>query len=587
MLSRSFLAAVIGFGLLSPTASHADEAIDYLSEDAFLVIRFASPNQYLGNFTDLLNGVSQDVADELIPEIEEGLNDFAFLDGDADVLDPESPLCGGLYPIDDGGPPVAMFIKHKGDIAAVHRALLRADADAKITVAKLEHGVVKISRPGSSRNYYIAKRGDLTMYTRNEKVMKKVIDDDMAKKRSYRDEVGKAAITELFAGDVGICFNLPKAVKAFKVDMERARNQLKDAIKSIPDAQLGSASASSTKELMIAGVDFFFQGVYDTKVAVGRANFSSQGATGGFTVNFMDGSATDKIVRANPVGDLANLELLPSNEFVYGATNFNFGNWTKNFIELSVGSLDNNKNAAASVGTLRKSFQSLVGSFSLGRGENTAMQFTIIEQAKDVAAYREAWKSIVEGSSPVELSPFLTQSMSYQSNAETTQDKKVDLVKVKFDVKADTAEGIATSAVLNQLFGGLELNSRITAIENLLLSVTSNDAKELGNQLERFESGEGVLGLEDAYADTRDKLDEEANFIVLANGPRAVISVLNALRKTPIGAFLKQAPINFDVKPPESYAGASIKCSKQELKLKVYVPVSQPRDIVKIFAAGL
>lgn len=587
MLFRSLLTAIVGLGLLSPTSSQADEAIDYVSEDAFVVIRFASPNQYLGNFTDLLNGISEQVADKLVPEITQGLNEFAFLANEADVLDGDASVTGAVYPIEDGGVPVAMFIKHKGDIDAVHRAVLRADADDKIEIEKLEHGFVKISRKGTSRGHYIAKRGELTMYTRNEMVMKKLIADQKAKKPSFRDEIGKAAVAELFAGDVAICLNLPKAVKPFKADMERARNEIKTHIKNIPDAQLGSPAAASLKDLMTAGVDFFFQGIYDTKVAVGRANFSSAGAAGGFTVNFVDGSATDKIMRANPATDLANLGLLPSNEFVYGASNLNFGKWTRNLIELSVGSLNDNKNAAASLVTLQKNFQSLVGSFSLGGENKSQMQFTTIEETEDVAAYRAAWKSLVEGSAPAALAPFLTQSMSYQSNAETIQDRKVDLIKVKFDVKADSAEGFAATTMLNLVFGGMELNSRIAVIENLMLQVTSNDAKQIGQQLERFDSGEGVLGLEDAYADTRDKLDDEANFVVLANGPHAVISVLNMLRKSPIGGFLARAPINFDVKPPKSYAGASIKCAKQELKLKVYVPVSQPRDIVKIFAAGL
>ena len=584
-MPRSFMTLMlVASSFASTQPSQAEEAIDYVSDEAFIAIRFASKNQYIGNFTDLLTNIGQLAVDQMVPELEAGLNEFAFLPNESDVLDPTAPVCGLLFPIKEGGIPVAMFAKPKNEME-FYRAITRAKDGDKIDIMKLDNGFTKVSRGNSSiRRYYVAKRGDLTVYTRNENVMKKLA--AAAKpKRSFRDALGKESAKEFLAGDVAVSFHVPSGVKAFKTEMEMGRNFVKGHIKDIPESDLGVPSAQAMKDVMTAGVDFVFQGIYDAEVAVGRANFSSDGAQGSAFVTFKEGSSTDGIMRFNPATDLSNIELLPAEEPVYATTNLRFGKWSGKIIEALIG-LGDDKGSA--VKALVNNFQSIAGSFAFGNQNHKGLLVTTIEEAKDVAAYRAAWNAIVGTLKDTQITPFLSQSTKLKKEAETLAGKKVDLVTIDFKAKQDTAEGIVAVQVLQFLFDGkMQLEARLLTVENLLVQITSNDKLQSGKQLERFDSGEGVLGLEDSYAETRDKLHEQANVIVMANGARFVSDVLQLLLKTPAGPLLKNAPLRFDVKPPKSYAGASLSMSPRKMALKAFVPVSQPRDITKIFVPGL
>ncbi|MDA1017683.1 MAG: hypothetical protein O3A00_24895 [Planctomycetota bacterium] len=572
--------ALVASSLAANQPARASEAIDHASDEAFIAIRFASRNQYIGNFTDLLTGIGQLAVDQMVPELESGLNDFAFLRNDPDVIDPAAPVCGVLYPIKEGGVPVAMFIKSKND-AELYRSLTGAKEGEKVDIEKLDNGFTKVSRGKNSfRTYFVAKRGELTVYTRNENVMKKLA-AALKPKRSFRDALGKDATKEFLAGDISVSFNVSTGVKAFKSDMEMGRNFVKEQIKNIPESNLGVPSPKSLKEILTAAIDFVFQGIYDAEVAVGRANFSSAGAQGSAYITFKDGSQTDGIMKFNPVGNLGNIELLQSEEPVYIASNLQFGKWTNKIIEATLGLADNNE---ANVEAIANNFKSIAASFAFSNKNHDGLLSATIEDTKDVAAYRAAWNAILGTLKDSEIAPFISQSTTLKKGAETVAGKVVDLVTVDFKVKNDTAEGIATTQVLQFLFGKPQLESRLLAVENLLVQVTSNDKSQTEKLLK---SGEGILGLEDSYAKTRDQLHERANMIVLANGARFVQDALQLALKTPLGPFLKNAPIRFDLKPPKSYAGVSVSMTPGKLAVKAFVPVSQPRDITKIFVPGL
>jgi hypothetical protein len=181
-----------------------------------------------------------------------------------------------------------------------------------------------------------------------------------------------------------------------------------------------------------------------------------------------------------------------------------------------------------------------------------------------------------------------SMSIDYKAAAEKHKQYEIDLLTMNYKVKdKESLEGQVIDGMFKALFGSEGLQERITTLDKLVIQSTGNDPKLLARALDGIESGKDLISQDKGFGKTRDALGKESNVLVLVNGPQMVLDVVGMLKDVPLlGDGLKMLPFNFSLKPPASFSGFSLSTEAQGLRMKVFVPVEQPKAILQIFAPG-
>jgi hypothetical protein len=223
----------------------------------------------------------------------------------------------------------------------------------------------------------------------------------------------------------------------------------------------------------------------------------------------------------------------------------------------------------------------VVGSLSLAAGGGLAI--SALQQAEHPEKLNAATGQMQQAAEAT--TPGYQQSAEFRAGAETYQGQPVDLLTTRFQFKdtADQEQQIGQK-LIQKIFGGDSFQTRLTVLEGLAVSASGNDPKYLRQTIDGLSSGEGVLGLDEAFAKTRDHLGDEANLLVLLNVPRLVVDIVGLIRDVPpFDMLLARAPFNFGVQPATSYAGIAVAAQPQALRLQLFVPVEQPKGVLQIF----
>jgi hypothetical protein len=228
-----------------------------------------------------------------------------------------------------------------------------------------------------------------------------------------------------------------------------------------------------------------------------------------------------------------------------------------------------------------------VTSFALPADARSGQLSTSLRQAENPDALRQGNRDLVKAQGQ-NSTPIYAQTVEYQEGAETFEERLVDLVTVKIEMaKSDDPGLLIAQQLLRVLFGGDALQRRITLLEGLVVEASGNDPKFLHQVVGNLGTGKEVLGLDEAFAKTRDQVAERANVVALINVPRLIVDIVKLLREVPtIAPFLAQVPFNFGVQPEASFAGVTVGTEPQGLRLQVFVPVAQPKGVLQIFGQG-
>jgi hypothetical protein len=329
--------------------------------------------------------------------------------------------------------------------------------------------------------------------------------------------------------------------------------------------------------------------VYDAEWAAARVNFSAAGVSVGALLGIKADTATNDLVAEHPPTTFETLGLLPSGAaayFAYTSYTPSLIEWSRGWLKLAYGEdTDVTKKLLNALDAfLAAEVTSTSGSFTLPSGVDTSITTVSLTQAKDPEKLRTA-VTAYDPAANQQDTPLFSQSVELTPNAETYQERAVDLLTTHFKFKevADPGQAIGQK-FMEKMFGGTDVQTRVTTLEGVLVQAGGNDPKYVRNAVDGLQSGEKVLGLDDAFAVTRDQLPEKANAIVMLNAPRLVIDMISMLKSIPpLDMFLAQAPINLGAQPANSYAGFSLMTQPQTLRIDAFIPVTQPQGILRIF----
>jgi hypothetical protein len=573
--------------VLTSLSVRAQEPWDAISDQAALVVRVSSIDRATGNLNEMLAAIGP-LAQMGGPALENGLGEMFHLAGKLDAMDRTAPALAALFPMPSEPESVAFVVRAKDEMK-LRRAVIGASDGDKIDAEKRDDGFEKVTK--GSTSWFFAKHGDWTVYTSNESVAK-LMAPAAAKDHPFGKLLDSATRDVLARGDLAAVVNIARLTDTFKTEINQAREQVLQQIEQAPDADLIGAGVDPAvaRDVLRSLVNGGFDAVFDARLAAGRVNFSADGAAAEGLLTVKPGSAAAGLLAAHPPSAFDTLGLLPAGAPAYYGVFANYGQIADLGGKLMEKLVKNNgeltKQMRESLDQLAKAgMGQLVAGFAFPADASSGMIVSMLVQAKDVAATRAAFHAYQQLGQAAPANPMFTQTTEYKEKAETYKNRSVDIQTTRF--KFDAGEN-SDLAILNgffkRIFGEDGLQTRITDLEGVLVEVTGNDPKYLARVVDGLESGEGVLGLSDAFAKTRDKLGKEANFIALFNVPQLIVDAVKAFRDIPpLDMVLGQLPFNFDATPAASFGGISIGTQPNGLRLHVYIPVSQPKGVLAIF----
>jgi hypothetical protein len=578
-----FVVAAVGRGQV-----RADDPLAVLPGDAALVVRMASLDQFASGFKEMASALGQ-VASPAVEGIDHGLSEMFQIDADDAAIDRTAPAYLVVFPLPEQPEPIAWMVK-TSDEAKLRRAVLKAGAEEALTAEKRDDGFEKVSKDG--RDCFFARRGEWVLYTRREEVVKSLAFDPMQQPAFAKMFAGRAA--ELASeGDAAVMVNINRLIEVYGDKLDEQRDKLRRQIESLPKEFLGSDSSAidprATKKMYSDLAELAINAVYDAQWAVGRVHFTAAGIGLAGLLGMKAETATNDLLAANPPASFETLGLLPAGATAYVAyTSYtpSLLDWSRDWLKLAYGEgSEATKKLLQALDAFEASkVQTTAASFAFPSGVDTSLTTVSLTQAADPEKLRGALTAY-EPAANQQDTPLFSQSVELQANIEQYQDHPVDLLTTRFKFKdvADPGQAIGQK-LLEKMFGGVEIQTRLTTLEGMVVKAGGNDPKYLHNAVDSLQTGEKVLGLDEAFAITRDQLAEKANIVALLNAPRLLIDLIGMVRTIPpLDALLAQAPLNLGAQPGTSFAGISLATQPRGLRIDAFIPVSQPRGVLQIF----
>jgi len=564
----------------------AQEPLTAFPEDTGAVLRIASIDKLTGGFKEMIGGLGP-VAAIVGPQIEVGLAQALQLGTTVEGVDRAAPAFVAVFPMEgQSAEPVAWMVK-ASDENKLRRAVVKATADEALAAESVAGGFEKIVSKGTG-TWFFGRHGELVLYTRSSDVHQLLVSCRGAEK-TFATLVEPRAAQLLEAGDAAVLVNAAHLTKLYGKPLELAREQAVRQIEGLSDDSLGGggANAQAARRLYLQLANLAFDAVADARWAAGRLNFNASGVSAAAVLAVKEGSASDLLFASSPPTNFENLGLLPAGAAAYYGYFSKAPALARNYIQSADEEIAKRLEAARDEAS-QAGAGPTVGSFALPADARSGTIAITLQQAEKPDALRASNRKFQAAVGEVKT-PIFTQSTEYQEAAESYHDRPVDILTTKFELAKTDDQGLQIAQqFLQQLFGGESLQTRVTTLEGLLVQSSGNDPKYIHEVVDRLGTGEGVLGLSEAYAKSRDQLADEANLVVMLNLPQLIVEVVKLLRGVPaIAPFLTQVPFNFGVQPEVSFAGFSAGTERQGVGLHVFVPIAQPKGVLQIFGQGL
>ena len=561
---------------------------DSLPAETVAVIKVASLDKFASGFQELVTAIGPP-ATIAGPEFAKGLNDAFKIVGDGTAADRTKPVFAAVLAI-EGQPsePVAWFVQTP-DEAKLRRTVLKAGADGDLTIEKRPDGFEKVA---GGAVWYFGRRGEWIVYTQNEEVVKR-LGFDRGQHPSLSKLVEGRAADAMNEGDAAVFVNLAQIIEVYGAKLDEQRDKLRRFIQDLPQEYMNNGlNPEGNKKMYGDAAEAVINAAYDGQWAVGRLNFSAAGVSAAVVLSVKEETNTADLIAAYPPTGFDSLGLLPAGAAVYfGYTPYSeaLADWRLDFLQAAYGADSPNPQKLLAAIDLQSQAgaTTTVGSFSLPSGLDNAMTTTSISQARDAEKLRTSETAYQPAANELST-PLFAQSVKVQPAAENYQDHVIDLFTTHFDFKEVTDFGQQIGQkIVQKMFGGNDFQNRLTTVEGLLVEAGGNDPKYLHELIDGLTSGEKVLGLDEAYAATRDQLAEQANVVALINAPKLLVSILSLVRNIPpFDMGLAQAPINYGAQPAPSYAGLSLGTEPRGVRIDLFIPSGQPQGVLQVFGQG-
>lgn len=592
-MRATFTMLLCAIGVAGPAPSvSADDVLASLPSETAVVLRLASPDRYLGNVQNLLTSVGGP-AGRLAASQQPLLAQLLFgRQADLGVVDRSAPAYVVVLLLPGGQPATARFVVAPDEVA-LRRAALGAVQGQELVVAAGPSGFERVT--SGDRSLYFGRRAGMVVFTDRQEVAQLLA----APTGPPLSEACPAAVVDLLtSGDVGLLIHASHLVQTYAPQIAQAEADVLQGISQIPLESTGSQGeqAEHLRKAISTVVRGGFAAVRDARWGGVRLNLATNGVTVAVLVTVAEGSATAALLAANPASGLDALGLLPAGSPFYYAARPLHGDALEQLDKLLTDAYAQQRAESPEAQAVRaqaeqlvkdSGLQAIAGSFGLPLNASTGIISYTLSEADNPAALLEARAKRASVVGEVGTATF-SERVEYQPAAEALDGRPVDLIIRRF--AAGTGQDEQTQivkALVERMYGGTSLQTRLTVLEGVLAEATGNDPRYLRQLVASLASGEGLLGLDPSFAECRDALAPQANVLIMLNLPQLLVDAVRMLRDVPpFNMVFAQLPFNFNVQPGSSYSGLSLTAEEHALRIHLHVSAAHPRALMQIFALG-
>ena len=581
---RIFLTPVASLILLlaslpvaSLTVQAAETALDAISTDASVVIRFKKPKATIDKVADLVDLVMTGQGEQV--RTQAALLGQAISNPTLAGVDMEADWFIAMYTDDDDDDdgkkdekkdaadydPTFVFIVPATDLAAMKEAL----GD---TFKFMEHG-------------------KLGVYTSDEATAKATAARLAGEGKSISTLIDKDSNALFVSGDLSVFINVKQLAADYKDEIEKFQENAKQQLENLPAGAPGVPGGLSPQQMTeIAGhvLTALSGALDDTHSCTIAAVVSKDGLSFEDLVKVKAGSSTDNLLAKSAPGALGTLSSLPAGHLAYMGFTWDMSDIAKlnQWLMGIAGSTfkpEAAKELEAALGEAAKlKIKSLVTAFGLGDLDEGAIRSVSITEVDNPTKMRELTQKVIKAMQGVETQG-IKQTFEMKKDAEKYGKNSADVTTVKTEMVDQENPFVAQimERMMTVMFGPDGMTTRSVYLKDKIVQTVGGGKQSMTDTLAALDQKTSETS-KSPLQQTRAKLGAKTNVMVLFDLTNTVAKIVDLLAQSqavPIPLDPEQVK-GLQTKP--SFVGLSAATEPQGLRVKTLVPVEQMQGIARI-----
>ena len=545
----------------------AETALDPISQEASLVIRFKKPKASIEKIADMV--------DQIVPGQGDQIRQQAAMIGGAISnptlagVDMDADWYVAMYTDDDeddksgNDDPTFLFIVPATDLKAMKEAL------------------------GDS--FKFMEHGKLGVYTSDEATAKDAAARLKGEGKSISTLIDKDSSTVFSSGDLAVFINVKQLGIDYKDEIAQFKEDAKQKIENIPAGAAGNISPAQITEIADQVLKFLSDGFDDTTSCTIAATFSKEGLSFEDLVKVKSGSGTDKLLAKSPAGALATFSSLPAGHLAYFGLTWDtadfakLNQWLKGITGGAIKPEVSKELDAVLADTAKLKIASKVGAFGLGDTDEGAVRTIGITEVDNPSKMRELTQKALKIMEKVDV-PGVKQKSDYKKDAEKYGKNSADVITVKTEFGEGGADPFAQmiERAMTMLFGADGATTRAVYLKDRVVETMGGGKQAMTDALAAQELKPSST--KPAFEQARGKLTAKSNVVFLLDMPNTVAKILELVVQSQILGPVLQIDANQlkELQSKPSYFGLSAATEAQGLRVKTTIPVEQMQGIAKI-----
>lgn len=573
---RRFLTPVASLLLLlaSLPVQAAETALDAVSTDASVVIRFKKPKATIDKVADLVDLVVPGMGDQVRQQsaaLGMAISNptMAGVDMEADwfvaVYTDDDEDNDGKKDADAAEDPTFVFIVPATDLAAMKAAL------------------------GDS--FKFMEHGKLGVYSNDDATAKATAARLKGEGKSISTLIDKDSTAVFDNGDVSVFINVKQLAADYKDQIAEFKEQAKQMLENLPVAGAGAPGGVNTQQMAeFAGhaLKFLSEGLEDTQSCTIAVVVSKDGLSFEDLVKVKSGSATDKLLAKSPAGALPGVSTLPAGHLAYFGLTWDMTDFAK-LGQWGMGNAGLRPEVSKEMQDImtqmsRLKVKSMISTFGLGDVDDGAVRSVSVTEVDNPTMMRELSMKAMKAMEKAEPQG-VKQTYDIKKDAEKYGKNSADVITVKTEIvdPPDPTMAQLMERVMAGLFGSDGMTTRSVYLRDRVVHTLGGGKQAMTDALAAIEKPGASKS---PVMQARGNLAAKSNVVFLLDLPNTIAKILEVVVQSQI--LPPVFPLDLDqiksLQTKPSYFGLSAGTEPQGLRVKTHIPVEQMQGIAKIVA---
>jgi hypothetical protein len=541
----------------------AETALDAVSSEASLVIRFKSPKASIEKIAELVDLVVPGAGDHIRQE--QGKLGEAISNAELKGVNMEADWFVAMYtdedPDDKSGndDPTFLFIIPGTDLKAM--------------------------KEGVGSSFKFIEHGKFGVYTSDEATFKAATGRIKGEGKSISTLIDKDSNAVFESGDLSVFLNVKQLLVDYKDEIADFKEKSKQQLENLPADNPAGINPAQITEVANVAIKLISEGLEDTTSCTIAAQVSKAGLSFEDLVKVKSGSATDKFLAKSPAGALASLSQLPSGFLAYYGLTWDssdfvkLSQWAQGLNTAMKPEVTKELNAVLAEAAKVK-VSSKVGTFGLGDGDEGVVRTVGITEVDNPAKMRELSEKTIKIMQKVDT-PNVKQTVDYKKDSEKIGKNSADVVSVKMEFGDGTDPGSQMAARgIALLFGNEGITTRSVYLKDRIIETVGGGKQAMTDALAAQEAKSSST--KSAAEQARAKLGAKANVVFMFDLPNTIAKILDLVVQAQVLPLPLDANQVKELQSKPSYFGISAGTEPQGLRVKTVVPVEQMQGMAKI-----